>query len=177
MKFDQVRYELFQKSITTRKLFRWFWLFWGLYGLLYVAVESLIIGFDAVGLLVLGLAFAAFIFARFVVSPLIYYFYKKPRPYQKFNLTEIAYSKLLSLKTSRSNSFPSDHVLSLAAINMVIVFYYPELGYLGFVVAILVGMGRVVLGYHYPIDVVAGFVLGCLCGWLVYNLGAPILFT
>ncbi len=177
MRFDQARYELFQKSLSSRTLFRWFWRFWGLYGILYVAVESLVIGWDAVGLLVLLLAFIAFVFARFVVSPLVYMAYKKPRPYQQFNLSDVVYSKLLSLKTTRPNSFPSDHTLSLAAINMVIVFYYPELAYGGFAVALLVGMGRVVMGYHYPVDVIGGFILGCASGWLVHMAIAPLLFT
>ena len=57
-------------------------------------------------------------------------------------------------------SFPSGHTLHAVSFSMVIVYSFPELAVLVVPFALLVAASRVVLGLHYPSDVLAGAALG-----------------
>jgi membrane-associated phospholipid phosphatase len=70
-----------------------------------------------------------------------------------------------------SKSFPSGHSCTTAAMAMVltIVFWkrYPGVVLGAWVVTLLVMLSRVYRGVHYPSDVVAGALIGAVCGYLV----------
>jgi membrane-associated phospholipid phosphatase len=174
MAVDQ-KYLEWQKRLSEDKMFRRFWKFWGIYSVLLV--------FGVGGcLLLLGrwrevlAAFAAFVLVRAIVSPLIYVFYKRQRPYQKLNFIP-AHSILLSEPTTRHSSFPSDHAISLAAITTVLFWFFPILGIVLIVTTLLNGWARVILGYHYATDILAGWVLGSLGAILTIYWLTPLLFT
>ena len=57
-------------------------------------------------------------------------------------------------------SFPSGHTLHALSFALVICAHYAFLGWLLFPFAALVALSRVVLGLHFPTDVVAGAALG-----------------
>ena len=57
-------------------------------------------------------------------------------------------------------SFPSGHTLHAVSFTVLVVDSFPELSWLCVPFAILVAMSRVVLGLHYPSDVVAGAAIG-----------------
>lgn len=59
-------------------------------------------------------------------------------------------------------SFPSGHTLHAVAFSIVAVAFYPLLAWLLVPFTLLVAMSRVVLGLHYPSDVLAGAALGAL---------------
>ena len=59
-------------------------------------------------------------------------------------------------------SFPSGHTLHAVAFTLVAVAYYPWLAWLTVPFTALVAASRVVLGLHYPSDVLAGALLGSL---------------
>ncbi|HTQ75174.1 MAG TPA: phosphatase PAP2 family protein [Burkholderiales bacterium] len=59
-------------------------------------------------------------------------------------------------------SFPSGHTLHAVAFSMVAIAYYPMLAWLLVPFTLLVAASRVVLGLHYPSDVLAGAGLGAL---------------
>ena len=59
-------------------------------------------------------------------------------------------------------SFPSGHTLHAVAFSIVAVAYYPLLAWPLVPFTLLVAASRVVLGLHYPSDVLAGAVLGAL---------------
>ncbi|MGH9161479.1 MAG: phosphatase PAP2 family protein [Vicinamibacteraceae bacterium] len=62
------------------------------------------------------------------------------------------------------NSFPSGHATSAAAGAYALTLIAPAGGWAWWLLAGLVGLGRVYLGVHYPLDVVAGWMLGVLIG-------------
>jgi undecaprenyl-diphosphatase len=68
-------------------------------------------------------------------------------------------------------SFPSGHTLHAVAFSLVAVAHYPALAWLLLPFAAGVAASRVVLGLHYPSDVLAATAIGCaLAGvslWLV----------
>lgn len=57
-------------------------------------------------------------------------------------------------------SFPSGHTLHAVSFSLIAVYHYPTLGWLLLPFAALVALSRIVLGLHYPSDVLAGALLG-----------------
>ncbi|MGE5450740.1 MAG: phosphatase PAP2 family protein [Acidobacteriota bacterium] len=67
-------------------------------------------------------------------------------------------------------SFPSGHVLHAVAFTIVLSAYYPIVVWPLSVFAFLVACSRVVLGLHYPSDVLMGAAIGALSAWGTLNL-------
>lgn len=67
-------------------------------------------------------------------------------------------------------SFPSGHTLHAVAFSMVLAGTYPVLAPLLWSFTALVALSRVVLGLHYPSDVLAGAVIGALIAALALSL-------
>lgn len=59
-------------------------------------------------------------------------------------------------------SFPSGHTLHAVAFSLILVSHYPVLGWITIPFTILVALSRIVLGLHYPSDVLAGAASGYL---------------
>ncbi|HEY4338407.1 MAG TPA: phosphatase PAP2 family protein [Steroidobacteraceae bacterium] len=68
-------------------------------------------------------------------------------------------------------SFPSGHTLHAVAFTWQAVAHVPELGWVLVPFASLVAASRVVLGLHYPTDVLVGAAIGALLGQLGLTLG------
>ena len=78
----------------------------------------------------------------------------RPRPYQ------VRQDVLMSGKPLDYFSFPSGHTLHAVAFGLVALFYYPLLAVVLMPFIVMVGISRVVLGLHYPSDVLAGAAIG-----------------
>jgi undecaprenyl-diphosphatase len=57
-------------------------------------------------------------------------------------------------------SFPSGHTLHAVAFTLIATANYPDLSLLLFPLAALIAASRLVLGLHYPSDVLAGGAIG-----------------
>lgn len=68
-------------------------------------------------------------------------------------------------------SFPSGHTMHAVVFSVMLAQYYPALLVIVLPFAASVALSRVVLGLHYPTDVVAGAALGGLIGYASLALG------
>lgn len=80
----------------------------------------------------------------------------RPRPY------EVHQDVWLTGKPLDKFSFPSGHTLHAVIFSLVAISYYPQLSVIVLPFTLMVGLSRVVLGLHYPSDVLAGAGLGAL---------------
>lgn len=96
------------------------------------------------------------IVAAFAVSEALKTFLSVPRPFvvEEFQpLIEIAQRDFYG-------SFPSGHTTLLAALGSAVFFTEKFPGTLILLLAIAVGIGRVMAGVHYPADILGGFLIG-----------------
>jgi len=66
-------------------------------------------------------------------------------------------------------SFPSGHTLHAVSFTMLAVDKFPELGWVLIPIASLIAASRVVLGLHYPSDVLAGGAIGAALALVAMN--------
>ena len=78
----------------------------------------------------------------------------------------------LFVPPSPDPSFPSDHAVAAFAIAFAVVFYGRRVGALFLAGATVIAVSRVVVGVHYPGDVLAGALVGFACALVVFRLGA-----
>lgn len=71
-------------------------------------------------------------------------------------------------------SFPSMHTALTTAVAMSVLIHHRRLGLLLLVFALLVGVSRIFVGVHYPVDVLIGAVLGGGIALLVHLLFSRI---
>ncbi len=93
---------------------------------------------------------------------------KRPRP---FIVHEDVIARVPALDEF---SFPSGHTLQAVAFTLLTWQYFPVLGALLLPFTILIAMSRVVLGVHYPTDVLAGGLLGAAIASLSWSLGQQL---
>jgi undecaprenyl-diphosphatase len=86
---------------------------------------------------------------------------------ESFHLTTVKYSF----------SFPSNHAFNLFALSTALWIFHkrnysqnPSLHRFCLVLAVIVSLGRVLMGRHYPSDVMVGMILGTLFGATMINL-------
>lgn len=66
-------------------------------------------------------------------------------------------------------SFPSGHTMHAVAFTMIALAWCPQLTVPLIVFAVLTGLSRVILGLHYPTDVVLGALLGAITAELSFR--------
>lgn len=123
----------------------------GVFWYVTMALLPLIYGMDAVPV---SLRMAGAGAGGLIIYKLIKSFTERPRPFVKS--TNI----VLGTAPLDQYSFPSGHTLHAVSFTLVAVYYFPELAWLLAPFALLVAMSRMVLGLHYPTDVLAGAGIG-----------------
>ncbi len=87
-----------------------------------------------------------------------------PRPYEHLDIQPLIH------KDTRGHSFPSRHVFSSAVISCAFLYTFSRIGIVLLLVTALLAIIRVLGGVHFPRDVIAGFCLGLLAGWIGFVL-------
>ena len=72
---------------------------------------------------------------------------------------------------STDASFPSDHASASFAIAFAVLMLDPLAGAVFLVFAVVIAIGRLFIGAHYPGDVAAGLVVGAVSAFVVVRFG------
>jgi undecaprenyl-diphosphatase len=73
----------------------------------------------------------------------------------------------LLISGPNSASFPSGHAAFYSAIAFYILLKDKKLGIFALICAFLISVSRVFVGVHWPIDIVAGFIVGLISALIV----------
>ncbi len=96
---------------------------------------------------------------------------KRERPREVYNQGNVSNNTNTLKSSSNNQSFPSSDTAvafahAIVAASLVSVFSMPLI----YILAIGVGVLRILASAHYPSDVLAGAAIGILCGWLAIGL-------
>lgn len=106
------------------------------------------------------LVFFTALFAR-AITEVIKYIAQAERPFIKLqNVTAL-------VPESAYSSFPSGHATFYMALGVAIYLTHKRAGLVFIFFALIIGISRIAVGVHFPIDILAGFALGIIVPVLV----------
>lgn len=108
----------------------------------------------------LFLAGASIVLSRLMITELIRLIWHRPRPFIGHQVNQL-------IEHSASGSFPSGHIAFLFALATAVYFFNKKFGIAFFIISFLVGLARVFVGIHYPLDIFWGIVIGVLSAVLL----------
>ena len=97
-------------------------------------------------------------FAYFWSDEILKNLFARPRPYTTFPGVS------LLIDQTKSYAFPSGHTTSSFAAAYVLNRYLKKYALISWLTAALIAFSRLYLFMHYPSDILAGIVLGLICG-------------
>ncbi len=106
----------------------------------------------------------AVLISRGVITEIIRHFYAHPRPFQALGFTPLLTGE------NPWNSFPSGHMTALFAFVTILFFLNKKWGVWYAMLSLAVGIGRIYVGVHWPLDILGGMVIGILSGIFVHWL-------
>ncbi|PKM66613.1 MAG: hypothetical protein CVU95_10045 [Firmicutes bacterium HGW-Firmicutes-2] len=112
----------------------------------------------------------------FLVGPLlsllsvviIRHFVKRERPFVMYAIEPL-------ISHDKGPSFPSKHGTSAFAIAFAIFWIHPLIGGVAIVLALLTGISRIMVGVHYPSDILAGLLIAIGMTRLAYVISFILL--
>lgn len=110
--------------------------------------------------------FVIFLSALFawIVSKAIRLFYFSPRPFEVLDTANVLFEH------NGGDSFPSGHATFFGALATSFYFYHKYLAWIYIIGALLIGVSRITAGIHWPVDILAGYALGGIIGYIAYHL-------
>ncbi|MES2203318.1 MAG: phosphatase PAP2 family protein [Patescibacteria group bacterium] len=105
---------------------------------------------------------AAALAASYVVAKVIGWFWYDPRPFVSDGITPL-------IAHAANNGFPSDHMLFGATIASIVFVYNRPLGIVLWVLALTVGIARILAGVHHTADIVGAALIAAAAVALVYR--------
>ena len=103
--------------------------------------------------------------SRGIFTEIIRFFFPRQRPFVVLPIT--------NLITDNSSSFPSGHSAYIMALALVVYAMNKKWGWTFIGLSILVGLGRIMAGVHWPTDILGGFAVGAISFYLLYYFILP----
>jgi len=117
---------------------------------------------------IVGLSLGAALFSRLIIIEIIRWLYFRPRPFMAEQVNQL-------LEHSANPSFPSGHAAFFFALSAVIFLHNKKAGLWFLIASFFIILARVFVGIHYPLDILAGALIGIFFGWLIYLFWCSIL--
>lgn len=115
-------------------------------------------------------------FSSSVLKPLI----ARPRPCHELEGVRMIRQLRLLVDCGSGFSFPSSHAVNNAALALLFSYYYRRTMAFVIVYAFVIGLSRVIVGVHYPFDIIGGWSIGVgVATLLIYSwkfIGARVPF-
>lgn len=147
------------------KLFDFIGVFFADY-LLWIAIGILIVLFSIKKTRWMAIsAGISIVLSRLIITEIIKRLYSSPRPY----LVLEGVRKIIS-ENHDYQSFPSGHAAIFFALATAIYFFNKKWGIIGFIIALLVGISRIYVGVHWPIDILGGAMIGIVAGVIIIKI-------
>ncbi|MEK7566777.1 MAG: phosphatase PAP2 family protein [Patescibacteria group bacterium] len=156
------RWPLFDLGVIFRAEYFGWWMIFGL-GIFLAASFYFKRDFHRAKKMVF-LALASGVLSRFIIADAIRFFYDRPRPF------EVLDGVYQLIGHSGGGSFPSGHATFFFALAGAVFIYYRKWGILFYLLALAMGISRVIAGVHWPSDILGGAVIGILSAYLVFYL-------
>jgi len=102
-------------------------------------------------------------FGAWVLAGLIKLLIHAPRPF-------VLLSDVTNLIPESGYAFPSGHATFFMAFAVAVFLLEKKAGYVLMAAAVLIGIARVVVGVHFPGDVLGGFALGALFAYSAHHI-------
>ncbi len=100
-------------------------------------------------------------FVAWLVARTIKYFFPYDRPSALESTTVLFMADDLQ-------SFPSGHATFFFALPAALYFYHKRIAFWYAIGALFIGLSRIIGGVHWPLDILAGYILGGVIGGAVY---------
>ncbi|TFF89867.1 MAG: phosphatase PAP2 family protein, partial [Promethearchaeota archaeon] len=160
-----------KKIINFAKIYSFFGniYFWGVLWLVWVAY-----GYITKDYMLLVLFTSGFIQSMIIHIIIRYSIVKRNRPYITLEDKGVIQQDEL---IRESKSFPSGHVAFVIFFGIVFAYYFEDYFWIIFLFSIgidfVMAICRLILGVHFPIDVIFGFIFGLLYALLYFGVTCP----
>lgn len=94
------------------------------------------------------------------ISHFLKILFHTPRPFVEF-------ANVHNLINETGFAFPSGHATFYMALAFAIFLTHKKAGYWFMFFALLIGLARIIVGVHFPVDILGGYILGVLIAYLV----------
>ena len=118
-------------------------------------------------LVVVALAVITVVLTDTLCDQILKPFFNRPRPCHPDLMVQGARC-IAGVKTSLS--FPSAHAMNIFAQATLFAFLFPAKSVFFFGFALIIGISRIYLGFHFPLDVVGGALIGSAIAGGVYGM-------
>jgi len=159
-----ILFEKINNLASVYKILDWIGIFFADY-LLYIviAVILIILFLKRSRLVAISIVISLFI-SRIVMTEPLKMIFHRARPY-----VVLGNVRKLVAENNDYGSLPSGHAAIFFAIAAAVFYFNRKLGIFAFVIAALVGISRIYVGVHWPIDIVVGAILGIVSGIITYK--------
>jgi undecaprenyl-diphosphatase len=103
------------------------------------------------------------ILARGLITEIIRFFYYRPRPFLVLQIQPL-------INHDITGSFPSGHATAFFALALAIFYFNRKWGWRCLILALLIGLARIFVGVHWPLDILAGAIIGLGSAFLIRKI-------
>jgi len=110
-----------------------------------------------------SLGLISLILSRGIIANIMSALIQSPRPFATLDIQAL-------INHADVSSIPSGHMASVIPIVLTLFLMNKKAGWWGLIMALLIGISRVIVGVHWPSDIILGLVVGIFSFYFVYWL-------